>query len=94
MDQRPDSVFAVAQHLKPEVYPRVEDEATIIITYPRAQGIILASWDLPFDERSIKIYGNTGYIFAPRMDLLRIRLADTEESDLDLPNQARIGPVD
>lgn len=83
--QRPDSVFAVAQHIKPEVYPRVEDDATIIVTYPHSQGIIHASWDLPFDERSIKIYGNTGYVFAPRMDSLRIRLADTEESDLDLP---------
>ena len=28
--QRPDSVFAVAQHIKPEVYTKVEDEATII----------------------------------------------------------------
>jgi scyllo-inositol 2-dehydrogenase (NADP+) len=89
--QRPDSVFAVAQHIKPEVYPRVEDEATIIVTYPHAQGIIQASWDLPFDERSIKIYGSTGYIFAPRMDLLRIRLADTEESDLDLPTRPEAG---
>jgi predicted dehydrogenase len=85
--QRPDSVFAVAQHLKPEVYPKVEDEATIILTYPRCRGIIQASWDLPFDERSLKIYGNTGYIFAPRMDLLRIRLADTEESDLAVPTR-------
>ncbi len=91
--QRPDSVLAVAQHIKPEVYPRVEDEATIIVTYPHAQGIIQASWDLPFDERSIKIYGSTGYIFAPRMDLLRIRLADTEESDLDLPARPEAGPL-
>lgn len=83
--QRPDSVFAVAQHLKPEAYPKVEDEATIIVNYPHAQGIIRASWDLPFDERSLKIYGNTGYVVAPRMDLLRIRLADTAESDLNLP---------
>jgi predicted dehydrogenase len=90
--QRPDSVFAVAQHLKPEVYPKVEDEATIIINYPRGQGIIRASWALPFDERSIKIYGNTGYVVAPRMDLLRIRLADTEESDLDLPAKPEPDP--
>ncbi len=90
-DQRPDSVFAVAQHIKPEVYPKVEDEATIVITYPHSQGIIQASWNLPFDERSMRIYGNTGYIFAPRMDALRIRLADTEESDLDLPAQPESG---
>jgi scyllo-inositol 2-dehydrogenase (NADP+) len=83
--QRPDSVFAVAQHVKPEIYPKVEDAATIVVTYPHSQGIIQASWDLPFDERSVKIYGSTGYVIAPRMDLLRIRLADTEESNLELP---------
>jgi predicted dehydrogenase len=92
-EQRPDSVFAVAQHIKPELYPKVEDRATIIITYPRSQGVIQASWDLPFDERSIKIYGSAGYVFAPRMDSLRIRLADTEESDLDLPTRLPSDPL-
>ena len=89
--QRPDSVFAVAQHIKPEVYTKVEDEVTIVITYPQSQGIIQASWNLPFAERSMKIYGNIGYIFAPRMDSLRVRLADTEESDLELPTQPESG---
>jgi predicted dehydrogenase len=83
--QRPDSVFATAQHIKPEVYTRVEDEATIVITYPQSQGIIQASWNLPFEERSIKIYGDTGYALAPRMDYLQVRLPGTEESDLELP---------
>jgi predicted dehydrogenase len=83
--QRPNSVFAAAQHIKPEVYAKVEDEATIVITYPQSQGIIQASWNLPFDERSMKIYGSTGYVFVPRMDLLRVRLPGTEESDLELP---------
>src|SRR6266849_467407 len=32
--RRPDSVTAVTQRIKPEVYPRVDDEATIILTYP------------------------------------------------------------
>jgi predicted dehydrogenase len=91
--QHPDSVFAVAQHFKPEAYPKVEDEATIIVNYPHAQGIIRASWDLPFDERSLNIYGSTGYVVAPRMDLLRIRLADTEESALDLPDQPKPDPA-
>lgn len=91
--QRPDSVFAVAQHIKPEVYPKVEDKATLIITYPHSQGVIQASWDLPFDERGIKIYGNTGYVFAPRMDSLRIRLADTDESDLNLPSRQESDPL-
>jgi predicted dehydrogenase len=83
--QRPVSVFAVTQHIKPDVYPKVEDEATIILTYPQAQGIIQASWNWPFDRRDLDIYGRTGYVLEPRMDLLRMRQAGTEESELDLP---------
>jgi predicted dehydrogenase len=83
--QRPTSVFAVTQHIKPEVYPKVEDEATIILTYPQAQGIIQASWNWPFDRRDLDVYGSTGYVFEPQMDLLRMRQAGTEESELDLP---------
>jgi predicted dehydrogenase len=86
-DQRPESVFAKANHFKPEVYPRVEDEATIVLTYPRLQGIVQASWNLPFSERSLQIYGTMGYVFAPRMDLLRLRLAGTEESELELQTE-------
>src|SRR6516162_2023842 len=40
--QRPTSVCAITQHIKPEVYPKVEDEATVLVTYPKAQGIIQA----------------------------------------------------
>ncbi len=89
--QRPDSVLAESQNINPEVYTRVEDEATIIVTYPQSQGIIQASWNLPFSERSLQIYGNSGYVLAPRMDLLRLRLAGTEESELELQTQPEPG---
>ena len=47
-EQRPTSVLAITQQFQPEVYPKVEDEATILLTYPKAQGIIQASWNWPF----------------------------------------------
>lgn len=37
--QRPTSVLAVTQHFKPDVYPKVEDEATIVVTYPRPKAL-------------------------------------------------------
>ena len=43
--QRPLSVFAVTQQIKPDVYPKVEDEATIVLTYPKTQAILQASWN-------------------------------------------------
>jgi predicted dehydrogenase len=71
--QRPTSVFAVTQHIKPEVYPKVDDEATIVLTYPEAQGIIQASWNWPFNRKDMEIYGKTGQIIIPNGNLLRVR---------------------
>jgi predicted dehydrogenase len=75
----------MTQHIKPEIYPKVEDEATIVVAYPQAQGIIQASWNLPFDQRKMEVYGSGGYVVVPQMDLLRMRQAGTEESELNLP---------
>src|SRR5207249_998027 len=35
--EKPLAVFAVTQQIKPDIYPKVDDEATIIVTYPKAQ---------------------------------------------------------
>jgi predicted dehydrogenase len=79
--ERPTSVFAVTQHIKPEVYPKVEDDATIVLTYPRGQGIIQASWNWPFDRKDMEIYGRTGYVLVPRSDILRVRRANSQETE-------------
>ncbi len=71
--ERPTSVFAVTQQIKPDVYPKVDDEATIVVTYPHAQGIIQASWNWAVDRKDMEVYGATGYIMAPRRDLVKIR---------------------
>src|SRR6266700_3565030 len=71
--RRPDSVTAIAQHFKPDVYPRVDDEATIILTYPKAQAIIQASWNWPFDRKDMEVYGQTGYAITVRRDDIRVR---------------------
>jgi predicted dehydrogenase len=83
--QRPVSVFAMTNHIKPDVYPKVEDEATIVVSYPKAQGIIQASWNWPFDRKDMEVYGRTGYVLAPKMDLLRVRKANENESEVTPP---------
>jgi len=77
--QRPTSVFAVTQQIKPDVYPRVDDEATIVLTYPGAQGIIQASWNWPFDRKDLEIYGQSGHVFAPRKEVLKVRTGQSPE---------------
>jgi len=81
--RRPDSVTAVTQQIKPDVYPRVDDEATIILTYPRAQAIVQASWNWPFDRKDMEVYGQKGYAITVKRDALRVRLPGQEEVSAD-----------
>ena len=60
--QVPLSVTAVTQQLKPHIYPKVDDEATIVVTYPSGQGIIQASWNWPYNRKDMAVYGESGYI--------------------------------
>jgi predicted dehydrogenase len=61
-EEKPISVTAVTQQFKPHIYPKVDDEATIIVTYPSAQCIIQASWNWPFARKDMEVYGDSGYI--------------------------------
>ncbi len=82
--QRPTSVFAVTQHIKPDVYPKVEDEATIVVTYPKAQGIIQASWNWPYGRKDMELYGQTGYVLVPRSDLLCVMEGKDKEREISV----------
>src|ERR1700681_4160827 len=77
--RRPDSVTAVTQHIKPDVYPRVDDEATVILTYPKAQAILQASWNWPFSRKDMEVYGRTGYVITVGRDDLKVRRAGEKE---------------
>lgn len=78
--EQPISVTAVTQHFKPEIYPKVDDEATIIVTYPAAQCIIQASWNWPFGRKDMEVYGTTGYIISVNNYTMRLRAQpDTAE---------------
>src|SRR5712692_9640942 len=81
--RRPDSVTAVTQQIKPDVYPRVDDEATIILTYPHAQAIVQASWNWPFSRKDMEVYGQKGYAITVGRDAVRVRLPEKEETSAD-----------
>lgn len=61
--EAPQSVTCITQQLKPEKYPRVDDDATIILNYPKAEVIIQASWNWPHNVKDMEVYGTTGYVF-------------------------------
>jgi predicted dehydrogenase len=78
--ERPLTVTAVTQQIKPDIYPSVDDEATIILTYPKAQAILQASWNWPFDRKDMEVYGRTGYVITVGRDDLRVRLEGQPEA--------------
>ncbi len=84
-DARPTSVTAVTQRIKPDVYPRVDDEATIILEYPGAQAILQASWNWPFDRKDMEIYGRTGQVLTSAQNGLRVRLEGKPEEARQAP---------
>ncbi len=61
---KPIAVTAITRHYKPDVYPKVEDDATVILEYPNATGLIEASWNWPFSIKDLEVFGETGYLHA------------------------------
>jgi len=53
----PTSVYATAGHLRPERFPKVEDAATLVFTYPKASAVFEASWDLPRGFQDLEVFG-------------------------------------
>lgn len=77
--ERPTSVMALTQQFKPDIYPEVDDEATIVLEYPGMQGIIQASWNWPFSRKDMEVYGATGYVISDTRAKMRIRLKGEKE---------------
>jgi predicted dehydrogenase len=84
-DARPVSVTAVTQRIKPEIYAKVDDEATIILEYPGAQAIIQASWNWPFDRKDMELYGRTGQVVTVGQSGLRVHLPGKPEEIRQAP---------
>ena len=87
--QKAVEVTAVTRQFKPDIYPKVDDEATIIVSYPESQCIIQASWNWPFDRKDMEIYGETGYIIAVNKTEMKIR-----EKDMRAEKQEKVSSND
>jgi predicted dehydrogenase len=79
--EAPTSVTAVTQQLKPHIYPKVDDEATIVLTYPEAQGVVQASWNWPISRKDMEVYGQTGYVHTVDGTKMRARLTEKKPEE-------------
>ena len=84
--ETPLSVTAVALTDKPETYPKVEDDATIIVRYAKAQAVLQPSWDWTFSRKDMEVYGTKGYVVTEAADHIRARYApEKTEAEINVP---------
>jgi len=89
--QKPLAVTAVARHIKPDVYPKVEDDATIILTYPKAEVVLQPSWNWPMDRKDMEIYGQTGQLLVPEPEVMLMRTQKAPK-EIQIAPPALTGP--
>jgi len=78
----PESVVAVTQTDKPDIYPHVDDDATIILRYPKTQAILMPSWNWSFDRKDMEVYGVDGSAITVKHDNLRVRYRGQDAESL------------
>jgi predicted dehydrogenase len=82
--ETPLTVTAVVNHDKPEIYPKVDDDSTIVLAYPHAQAVIQGSWVWPFARKDMEVYGATGYAITVGPDQIRLRHQHERESAVQI----------
>ena len=91
--ETPLTVTAVTKQLQPNLYPQVDDEADIILSYKNAVAIIQASWNWPFGLKQMDVYGRTGYAKAIDSERIELRRANESEGRM-LKGESLTAPYD
>lgn len=86
--EKPKSVYAVLKQFKPDKYPKVDDDATIILEYPSAVVQVMGSWNWPKGRKDMHIYGSKGYIYQDTPTSMRIYINRKEETVQPSPLKA------
>ncbi len=73
----PIAVTAITRHYKPEIYPKVDDDATLLLEYPGATGSIEASWNWPYGIKDLEVFGQAGRLYAANGNSLEERVKDS-----------------
>ncbi len=84
-NQRPRRVVASVKRNKPEIYSKVDDEATVLVEYDEAQGIIQGSWNWPFSRKDFEIYGEKAYAHAYGGNSVKRRRSGEKVEEVFIP---------
>jgi len=81
---KPDTVYAHANHLRPETFPKVEDNADLILGYKNGVGIFEGSWDLPRGFQDLEVFGINGSVYMEQRAVTLQKSREREGKKLDL----------
>lgn len=59
---KPESVYAQVNQLRPAEFPKVEDNATMVLHYKNGVGLFEGSWDLPRSFQDLEVFGRKGSV--------------------------------
>ena len=81
----PQSVYATSHRLKPETYPKVEDNAAVVLTYRDGVALLEASWNLPRGFQELEVFGQSGSIHTFGSERVTLRKGREPEVRVDVP---------
>ena len=67
----PSRVYAAVHSLQPDRFPKVEDNAVMVLSYPDGVGIFEGSWNLPRGFQQLELFGTSGSLSLDRTALTR-----------------------
>ncbi len=91
---RPESVYAQVNQLRPETFPKVEDNSTMVLRYKDGVGIFEGSWDLPRSFQDLEVFGLGGSLYMKNGSVeVRRGRGDATELPLDSLPPERAEPI-
>lgn len=87
--EAPEAVTAVTRRLKPGVYAEVDDDATILLSYPDAVGVVQASWAWTHDNKEMDVYTDRGSLHCGRWDEMAVRKPDGAREEIEPAGRAQ-----
>ena len=80
--EAPVSVLATAHTNKPGLYEGVDDDSTIVLTYPDAVAVVQGSWSWTHDNKEMDLFTPRGSLHSAKWDALTARAPDAAPEPL------------
>jgi predicted dehydrogenase len=90
---RPDTVFATVQHIRPDIYPKVEDNSTMVLSYKDGVGIFEGSWNLPRSFQDLEVFSHDGSVYMQNGKVEMRKGKNAEEVALPALDKDRAEPI-